>query len=63
MVLIEPKKFEVIGYNYDPNSKIKKKPVLRMSDLYRTTNPKVNKLINRVFDRHIYGKSESQKTH
>lgn len=50
-------RFKVLGYTRDPQSKIKNKPVLRMSDLYLTTNPKVQRLINRVFDRHIYGKT------
>jgi hypothetical protein len=62
MVLVEPTKFQVLGYNLDNTAVIKKKPVLRMSDVYLTTNPRVRRLIDRVFDRHIYGKSESQKT-
>ncbi|MCB0370500.1 MAG: hypothetical protein KDD45_14015, partial [Bdellovibrionales bacterium] len=53
----------VLGYNVDEEAQIKRRPVLRMSDVYLTTNPKVKRLINRVFDRHIYGKTEPQKTH
>lgn len=63
MVLVMPKKFQVIGYNIDEGAQVKKKPVLRMSDAYLTTNHKVRRLMNRVFDRHIYGKHEAQKTY
>jgi len=54
--LIEPAKFEVLGYNQDSGPNGKRRPVMRMSDAYRTCNPKVRRLINRVFDRHIYGR-------
>jgi hypothetical protein len=63
MEIIEPVRYKVLGYTKDPYSKLKNKPILRMSDLYLSSNPKVRRLINRVFDRHIYGKNESQKTH
>ena len=56
MELIEPMKFKVLGYTQLPGSKIKR-PVLRMSDMYLTNNSKVRRLIDRVFDRHIYGKT------
>lgn len=56
MQLVEPPRFEVLGHREDPASKLKR-PILRMSDLYLTNNPKVRRLINRVFDKHIYGKS------
>jgi len=32
-----------------------------MSDLYLSHNPKIRRLINRVFDRHIYGRTETKK--
>ena len=57
MVAIKPDKFQVIGYNIDEGAKIKRKPILKMSDMYLSTNPKVRRLIDRVFDRHIYGKA------
>ena len=41
MVLVMPNKFQVIGYNVDEGARIKRKPVLRMSDAYLTTNHKV----------------------
>ena len=49
MELVEPCKFQVLGYNEDLGAKIKRRPILRMSDMYLTTNPKVKRLINRVF--------------
>lgn len=61
MQLIEPERFKILGYREDPVTKFRR-PVLKMSDLYLTSNPKVRRLINRVFDRHIYGKTEAQKT-
>ena len=63
MQLIVPEKYQVLGYNIDEGARIKKRPVLRMSDCYLTTNSKVRRLVDRVFDRHIYGKAEAQKTH
>ena len=63
MELVMPEKYQVLGYNQDEGANIKRKPVLRMSDVYLTNNSKVRRLINRVFERHIYGKNEAQKTH
>ena len=62
MQLYEPPKFKVLGYQKQNNG-LKYLPILKMTDMYNTTNPKVRRLINRVFDRHIYGRSEPQKTH
>jgi hypothetical protein len=60
--LIEPPRYKVIGYTTEKGSKLKKRPILRMSDLYLSYNPKVRRLVNRVFDRHIYGRAEAKKT-
>lgn len=57
MELIEPPRYKVIGWISERGSKLKKRPILRMSDLYLSHNPKIRRLINRVFDRHIYGRA------
>lgn len=61
--LIQPERFKVLGYVNDTSGGLKKKPIMRMSDLYLTNNSRVKRLINRVFDSHINGRSEPQKTH
>ena len=61
MELVEPPRYKIIGYTTDRGCKLKKRPILRMSDLYLTSNPKIRRLVNRVFDRHIYGRSDSRK--
>lgn len=56
MEIVEPLRFKVLGFKEDPVSRLKK-PILKLSDLYLTSNSRVRKLINRVFDKHVYGKS------
>lgn len=56
MQFIEPPRFKVIGYVNDRGSKLRKKPILRMSDLYLSSSPRVRRLINRIFERQIYGR-------
>ncbi len=63
MQLIEPNRFRVLGYINDPYSKVKNKPILKMSDVYLTSSSKARRIINRVFESHILGKVEPQKTH
>lgn len=63
MQLVEPNRYKVLGYINDPGSKLKNRPVMRMSDLYLPKNARVRRLINKIFEMNIYGKSESQKTH
>ncbi len=60
MELVEPPLFKAIGYSTDKGSKLKKRPILRMSDLYLTHNPKVKNLINRIFERFIYGRNSKK---
>lgn len=61
MELVEPPRYKIIGYTTDRGCKLKKRPILKMSDLYLTSNPKIRRLVNRVFDRHIYGRSDNRK--
>jgi len=62
MQIVEPPRFKIIGYvSTDKSSKIKRKPILRMSDLYLSTNSKVKRIINHVFERQIYGRVESKR--
>ena len=60
MIVVKPEKYRVLGYNIESNGV--KRPILKMSDAYMSSHPRAKKLINRVFDRHIYGKFD-QKTH
>jgi hypothetical protein len=62
MQLYEPPRFKVLGYVQDRTGKLKRRPILRMSDLYLTHSPKIRRLINRVFDRHVYGRAEARKS-
>jgi hypothetical protein len=57
---VAPKKFRVLGYRYDPVSKTNL-PIFKMSDVYLTTNPRVQRLIDNVFESRIYGKNLSKK--
>ena len=49
-------KFRVLGYRYDPVSKLNL-PILKLSDVYVATNPRVKRLIDKVFELRIYGKN------
>jgi hypothetical protein len=48
----------VLGYVNERGlgGRMKRRPILRMSDLYLTNSAKVRRLINRVFERHVYGR-------
>jgi hypothetical protein len=61
MQLVEPPRFKVIGYVQDKTSRLRRKPIMRMSDLYLTNNPRVRRIINRIFERQIYGRQEPRK--
>jgi hypothetical protein len=56
--MYEPPRFKILGYATDrgPGGKLRKRPILKMSDLYLTNSAKVRRLINRVFERHVYGR-------
>lgn len=56
-----PKKFRILGYRFDPKTKLNL-PIFKLSDVYLTTNPRVRRLINKVFEVNIYGKHEERKT-
>lgn len=62
MELVEPPLFKVIGYTTERGSKLKKKPIIRMSDIYLSHNPKIKRLMSRIFERYIYGRSSNRKT-
>jgi len=34
---------------------MRRKPILRLSDMYITYNQRIHKLIDKIFERHIYG--------
>lgn len=61
MILVEPPRFKILGYANERTGKLKRRPILRMSDLYLTNSPKIRRLINRVFDRHVYGRAEGRR--
>ena len=46
MELIEPPLFKIIGYTTERGSKLKKKPIIRMSDIYLSHNPKIKRLMS-----------------
>jgi len=56
MQFVEPPRFKVIGYINDRGSKLRRKPIMRMSDLYLSNNPRIRRLVNRIFERQIYGR-------
>lgn len=62
MELIEPPLYKLIGYTTERGSKLKKRPILRLSDLYLSHNPKIKRLMNRLFERYIYGRNSNKKT-
>jgi hypothetical protein len=51
MQVYEPPRFKVLGYSTErgPGGKLRRRPILRMSDLYLTHSAKVRRLIGRVF--------------
>jgi hypothetical protein len=62
MELVEAPRFKIIGNCPDKASKLRRKPILRMTDLYIAHNPRMRRIINHIFEIEIAGgKKEVRK--
>ena len=56
MELVELPRFKTIGYVKDGFGRGFNKPVFRFGDAYLITNPRVKRILDRVFERSIKGR-------